>query len=107
MALTARLLLSEGSARMVPMADVEGALADEDLDRLWTDWLVIPDFHVDGPRGFGIQPWLRDGLLDLLKTRVMQRNPTIIHATDPYGLGPEIGEFIDRKFTVVTTEEVV
>ena len=83
------------------------ALADEDLDRLRAGWLVIPDLHVDGPRGFGIQLWRRDDLLDLLRTRASQELPTIIHAADPYGLGPEIGEFIDRHFTVVTTEEVV
>ena len=83
------------------------ALADEDLDRLRTGWLVIPDFHVDGPRGFGIQPWRVENLLDLLGARARQGLPTIIHAADPYGLGPEIGELIDRNFTVVTTEEVV
>ncbi len=82
-------------------------LADEDLDRLRTGWLVIPDFHVDGPTGFGILPWRLDGLLDLLRARASQGLPTVIHAADPYGLGPEIGEFIDRKFTLVTTEEVV
>ena len=83
------------------------ALADEDLDSLRAGWLVIPDFHVDGRKGFGIQLWRRDDLLDLLKTRAKQGLPTIIHATDPYGLGPEIGDLIDRHFTVVTTKDVV
>jgi hypothetical protein len=84
-----------------------GALADEDLDRLRAGWLVIPDFHVDGPRGFGIQPWRVENLPDLLRNRASQGLPTIIHAADPYGLGPEIGDLIDRHFTVVSTEDVV
>lgn len=53
---------------------------------------------MDGRKGFGIQPWRRDDLLDLLGARTKQGLPTIINATDPYGLVPEIGELIDLHF---------
>ena len=96
---------------MMPMAEVSEYLSPNNDDSgswgpLLTDWLVIPDFHVSGPKGYGLEPWLVEDLLTLLKRRMLERWPTIIFAVDPWALGNQIGALINHNYTFITPLEI-
>ncbi|MCH7553932.1 MAG: hypothetical protein IIC82_08050 [Chloroflexi bacterium] len=111
MAVTALLLEQGYSARMMPMAEVSEYLSPDDDDSdswgpLLTEWLVIPDFHVSGPKGYGLEPWLVKDLRTLLKRRMDERWPTIIFAFDPWALDDQIGALINRHYAFITPREI-
>lgn len=105
MAITAYLLGNQKNARLMTMSVVSDRLAG-DWTHLLTGVLVIPDFHVDGPRGFGIEPWRIEDLQKLLEIRRQKHFPTIIYADDPWALDPEIGAFINHHYTLVGPADV-
>ncbi len=107
MAFTARMLSNGKDARLVPMADLSEQLAWDDWGHLLTRVLVVPDFHVHGPKGFGIPPWRLAELRELLRVRMDKRLPTIISADDPWALDPEVGEIVDRHFMLARPEDVL
>ena len=106
MAFTARMLSNKNDARLVPMADLSEQLAWDDWGHLLTRVLVVPDFHVHGPKGFGIPPWRLEALRELLRVRMDRRLLTIISADDPWQLDPEVGEIVDRHFMLARPEDV-
>ncbi|MCH9052012.1 MAG: hypothetical protein IIA72_13170 [Proteobacteria bacterium] len=85
-------------------------LDDED-EKSWgplrTEWLIIPDFHVSGPKGYGLEPWLVEDLGALLKWRMDERCPTVIFAVDPWALGEQIGALVNRHYAYITPLESV
>ena len=84
--------------RFIPMSDLAEVLENGDQDDWIGQCLVVPDFHVSGPRGFGIQPWLESNLLDLLRERVESNSPTVIYAEAPQKISEQVGYFIQDHY---------
>ena len=106
MAIAAHLLSKPASAHLMPMADVSAQLARDHWGDLLARFLFVPDFHVEGPKGFGVEPWRVDELRDLLEMRLTRRLPTVLCADDPWALDPQIGEIINRQFMIVRPGDV-
>lgn len=85
MAIAACLISYGQTVRFLPMAGVGQYLDENDEEEgswgpLRAPWLIVPDFHVRGPKGFGLEPWLLDDLIQLLKWRLSKHYPTIVYA---------------------------
>ncbi|TCS64683.1 hypothetical protein [Varunaivibrio sulfuroxidans] len=99
LALASRLhLKKKWNVRFMPMSDLSEVLENGNADDLIGHCLFIPDFHVSGPRGFGIPPWQVDDLLDLLRERIDYNNPTVIYAEAPWKLSKQIDHFINDYY---------
>lgn len=103
LALAARLhLKGKWNVRVLTMSDLTKILEVGNTKELFGSCLFIPDFHVSGPRGFGLLPWLVNDLLELLRERISVHNPTVIYAEAPETLGEEIYHFIIHNYLKIS-----
>ena len=105
LALASRLhLRKKWNVRFMTMSELSTVIEFGSSDELTGTCLIVPDFHVSGPRGFGIAPWFVNRLVDLLKKRISDDNPTVIYAEVPGNLSEKIDHIINCHYLKMPRE---
>ena len=102
MAIAARIAKIDWKVRVVPVAEAAADLLADNTEHLTdSSCLVIPDLHVHGAEGFGLDRLSRYLVLKMLRERLNNRLPTIVHVANPIELGQEFASFLEFNYRMV------
>lgn len=107
MAFAGYVSMQDRSVQFKPMCNLcdELELEEDGEDHgdptLCRDWLFVPDFQFDAPKGFGPKPWLAQALRKYLRYRAETGKQTIIYAHDPWLLDERLLDCIDDHFIII------